>query len=319
MNYALKSFPILGPSAGPHLLVTGGVHGDEYEPMAAIWQLIRELPPSRIRGRITFVPCVNEPAFRLVRRTAEDGLDLARTCPGRPDGSVTEQIADALSALIRSADYYVDLHTGGVGLQVYPLSGFMLHPRAEVLQVQRRMASAMGLPLIWGTDPSLNGRSLSVARDAGIPAIYAEYLGGGSCNPLGVAAYVRGCKNVLSTLGMTDEPPLPQENNPLVVEDSRPNSGYMQINHPAPCDGLFQPAVQLGQRVERGQTFGMITDLQDGQSKPVFADHSGCVIVLRSLARVVTNDSLGVVLETDGTLPVYTNPETTTKHTKYTK
>jgi hypothetical protein len=47
----------------------------------------------------------------------------------------------------------------------------------------------------------------------------------------------------------------------------------------------------------------MITDVQDGQSKPVLAEHSGCVIVLRSLARVVANDSLGVVLETDGTLP----------------
>src|SRR5688572_5030308 len=293
MTYQIKSFPILGHTDGPHLLITGGVHGDEYEPMAAIWQLIRELQPPLIRGRITLVPCANEPAFRLVRRTAEDGLDLARTCPGRPDGSVTEQIAHALSALIRSADYYVDLHTGGVGLQVYPLSGYMLHPSAEILESQRRMAAAMGLPLIWGTDPSLNGRSLSVARDAGIPAIYAEYLGGGPCNPAGVAAYVRGCNSLLFAIDMTDEPPPQCDNIPLVVEDSRPNSGYMQINHPAPCDGLFQPAVELRQRVERGQTFGVITDMRDGQSKPVLAEHSGCVIVLRSLARVAANDSLG--------------------------
>lgn len=44
------------------------------------------------------------------------------------------------------------------------------------------MARAFGLPLIWGTDPTLPGRSLSVARDANVPAIYAEYLGGGRLN-----------------------------------------------------------------------------------------------------------------------------------------
>ena len=45
------------------------------------------------------------------------------------------------------------------------------------------MARAFNLPLIWGTDASLEGRSLSVARDAAVPAIYAEYLGGGVFSP----------------------------------------------------------------------------------------------------------------------------------------
>ena len=46
----------------------------------------------------------------------DDQLDLARTCPGRSDGSVTEQTAWALSESIRSADFYIDLHTGGTEL-----------------------------------------------------------------------------------------------------------------------------------------------------------------------------------------------------------
>src|ERR1700730_13762254 len=99
---------ITGHQPGPHLLITGGVHGDEFEPMAAIRRLSGQLRPEELRGRVTLVPVVNEPAFRLGRRTAEDGLDLARTCPGRQDGSVTEQIAFALSELIGTADYYID-------------------------------------------------------------------------------------------------------------------------------------------------------------------------------------------------------------------
>src|SRR6185437_995270 len=120
----------------------------------------------------------------------------------RSAGSVTERVAHALSRLIRSADFYVDLHTGGTRLRVLPLVGYMLHPDLGVLDAQRRMARAFGLPIIWGTDPSLNGRSLSVARDARIPAIYAEYHGGGGYDPEGVGAYVSGCLNVLTELGM---------------------------------------------------------------------------------------------------------------------
>ena len=197
---------VSGSRPGPRLLITGGVHGDEFEPMEAIRRLAREIPAENLQGSVTLVPVVNEPAFRLGHRMAEDGRDLARTCPGRIDGTVTEQIAAALSELIRAADYYIDLHTGGTRLVVSPLVGYMLHRDPAVLAAQRRMARAFGLSIIWGTDPNLDGRSLSVARDAGVPAIYAEYLGGGGCTPEGIAAYVRGCQNVLVALDMLDGP-----------------------------------------------------------------------------------------------------------------
>lgn len=302
MGNGIKYWSHVGDRDGPHLLITGGVHGDEFEPIAAILQLHAEMNSSQIHGRLTLVPCVNEAAYRLARRTAEDGLDLARTCPGRPDGGVTERVADELTQLIRTADYYIDLHTGGIALSVYPLAGYMLHPSPEVLMMQRQMAHAFGLPLIWGTDPSLNGRSLSVARDFNVPAIYAEYLGGGGCNANAVTAYVRGCRNVLASLEITDDSIVCPNHSPLVVEDARLNSGFMQIHHPAPCDGLFQSAVVLGQRVSQGDLLGTITDPSTGRRQSVLAAHAGCVIVLRTLARVVANDSLGVVLETDGRL-----------------
>src|SRR5437870_6628275 len=146
---------ITGHDPGAHVLITGGVHGDEFEPMAAVRRLITILRPDKLRGKVTLVPVVNEPAFRLGRRTADDGLDLARTCPGRQDGSVTEQIAFALSELIRTADYYIDLHTGGTRLRVLPLVGYTLHSDPAILATQRRMARAFGLPLLWGTDPNL--------------------------------------------------------------------------------------------------------------------------------------------------------------------
>src|SRR5262245_22166657 len=228
--------------------------------MAAVRRLIRTLRPEALHGRVTLVPVVNEPAFRLGRRAAEDGLDLARTCPGRADGSVAERVAFALSELIRAADFYIDLHTGGTRLRVLPLVGYTLHPDAKVLTAQRRLALAFGLPVIWGTDPNLEGRSLSVARDARVPAIYAEYHGGGMCDPAGVSAYVEGCLNVLAELGMIERALAAPRPEPLIVEDARPGSGHMQVNHASPCEGFFEPAVALGQRVRQGDVLGTVSD-----------------------------------------------------------
>lgn len=293
----LKTSVVRGHQPGPNLLITAGVHGDEFEPMAAVRRLMTEIDPQHLRGTLTLVPVVNESAFRLGRRTGEDGKDLARTCPGREDGSLTEQVAFALSRLIRAADYYIDLHTGGTGLMVLPLSGYNLHSDSKVLAVQRRMAQVFGLDVVWGTDPTLEGRSLSVARDANVPAIYCEYLGGGRCDPAGVEAYVRGCRNVMMELEMLDGvPSIP--NPPLIVEDHRPGAGHMQINHPSPAEGFFNPAVTLGQRVREGALIGTVCDVLGQRVERIESRYTGVVIVLQTFPTVAKDDSVAVVMET---------------------
>ena len=42
----LQRKTITGAADGPHLLITGGVHGDEFEPMETARRLIHELKPS---------------------------------------------------------------------------------------------------------------------------------------------------------------------------------------------------------------------------------------------------------------------------------
>lgn len=289
---------IEGTRPGPHLLITGGVHGDEFEPMAAVRRLIREVRPEDLSGKLTLIPVVNEPAFRLGRRTADDGLDLARTCPGKPDGSITERIAFALTEQIGGADLYIDLHTGGTRLRVQPLVGYVLHPTPAVLNAQRRMARAFRLPIIWGTDPTLPGRSLSVARDAGVPAIYTEYQGGADLDPQGIDAYVAGCLNVMAEFGLLDRPTMPALPDVLVVEDDRPGSGHMQINHPSPSEGFFQPSVRLGDRVQADDVIGTVTDVLGHDVATIRAQYAGIILVLHIFARIDRGVSVAVVLAT---------------------
>ncbi len=297
----LKRHEFTGRGDGPLLLITGGVHGDEFEPIAALRRLAEmfaggDATVAGFTGRLTLVPVVNEAAFLRGQRCADDGLDLARTCPGRPDGSVTEQTAHALSALIRQADYYIDLHTGGTEFSVLPLAGYGLHPDAAILGTQRRMARAFNLPVIWGTSPDHEGRSLSVARDAGVPAIYAEYLGAATCTSKGVDAYVDGCLNVMAALEMLDRPQPPSRIE-HTVEDPRPSSGHMQVCHPSPLDGFFEPGVRLGDPIAKGTPLGTVFGVRDGTAHPIFSEHDGIVLVQRTFPRVHAGESVGVVLD----------------------
>lgn len=286
---------------GPHLLITGAVHGDEFEPIAAIRRLVDlfeiAADEHRLRcGRLTLVPIVNEGAFLRGQRTAADGLDLARVCPGDSQGSETLQTAAALSALIRTADSYIDLHSGGTTFAVSPLAGYVLHADPAVLEAQRRMARAFNLPIIWGTSPNLEGRSLSVARDAGIPAIYCEYLGSARCDPEGVRAYVDGCLNVMAELGMLiRKPPLSRIGH--VVEDPRDNSGHLQVCNPSPVDGYFEPRIELGDFVPAGGSLGTVTDVAGIQRHEMRAAAPGIVILLRTFPRVLKGESVAVVME----------------------
>ena len=214
--------------------------------------------------------------------------------------SVTEQTADALTPLIQQADYYIDLHTGGAVLDVMPLAGYTLHRNGEVLEAQRRMARAFNMPVIWGTSATLDGRSISVARDAEVPAIYAEWRGRANRDPRGVEAYFDGVLNVMAELGMIEGRPPPTSAVKYVVEDNRENAGYMQINYPAPMDGYFKPAVGLGDHVRVGEPLGSVCDVLGDNVVVVPAVQQGLVCTLRSYLRVKKGDCLGVVIELDG-------------------
>jgi len=281
--------------AGPSVLITAGVHGDEHEPIIAANNLISILSPLLRKGKVTIIPIVNSTAVANGTRCGVDGLDLARVCPGNSQGSATEIDAARISVLISQSDYLIDLHTGGKLFDIHPLSGYMLHPDNHVLEQQRTLARAFGLPIIWGTDHEPNGRTLSVARDHNIPAIYVEYGGGIAARDEIIVSYTDGCLGVLEKLGMVDashRQSVPEH----IVEDPTPQQGHLQAKMPAPAKGIFVPAVRLGQLIGKGEHWGDIFHLETGSPTKVFADMSGMVLFLRVDAQVNIGESLGGIL-----------------------
>lgn len=287
---------------GPSFLILSGVHGDEYEPMLAGRELIERLPAILTSGVVTIVPIVNMSAYSEGSRYGADGRDLARTCPGKDNGTVTERAAAQVTALIRESDYCIDMHTGGALFDIYPLAGYMLHESREVLENQRKMARAFGLPVIWGTDNEPEGRTLSIARDADVPAIYVESGGGGGIRPDVADTYVRGCINVLALLNMVKEVPTTMNTlqKPLRwVEDPLPGSGYLQGKMPAPLTGLFVPVVTAGESVARAQTWGSLVEMPSGRKIEIKAESEGMALFVRSAGFVTVGEALGGILSSD--------------------
>ncbi|MEZ5475951.1 MAG: succinylglutamate desuccinylase/aspartoacylase family protein [Thiolinea sp.] len=107
---------------GPTALLTGANHGDEYEGPVALQSLAHSLPAEAVHGRVIIVPAFNYPAFRAGTRTSPiDKGNLNRLFPGRPDGTVTEKIADYFQrTLIPQADIVLDIHAGGKTLDFVP-------------------------------------------------------------------------------------------------------------------------------------------------------------------------------------------------------
>ena len=85
---------VIANGRGPTVIIEGGNHGDEYEGPITIGELIRDLDPDEVQGRLILMPANNVHAVRAGRRTSPvDGLNFNRSFPGDPRGSITEQIA----------------------------------------------------------------------------------------------------------------------------------------------------------------------------------------------------------------------------------
>ncbi|MEQ5829275.1 succinylglutamate desuccinylase/aspartoacylase family protein [Sulfitobacter sp. NFXS29] len=281
---------------GPTVLLTGGVHGDEYEGPIALTRLVREIEAKQVAGRIIVVPMLNQPAFAAGTRTSPiDDINLNRTFPGRPDGTATEMIAHyVVSELLPRADYMIDLHAGGSSLQYVPT---LLAPRWDDSAATERtedLVQAFGAEKVIYFDSirALSGEDRVMGNHAhqnGVEFLTGEFGGGASVNLEGLAMVERGIRGVLSHLGIlkTDLPPA-QQSRKFVMDDP----GLYAFADRA---GFFEPKYALGDTVEAGAIAGLIHNIDApwDDPVPVHFQAGGAAICIRTHALVEAGDCLG--------------------------
>jgi len=244
--------------AGPTVLLTGGNHGDEYEGPIALFDLAATIRAEDLSGRVIIVPGMNYPAFRNASRTSPiDQGNLNRLFPGNPAGTVTEKIADYVQrTLLPLADYVVDIHSGGKTLDFVPFCA--AHVLTDKNQQARCVAAMQAFNAPWSMmmlEIDFVGMFDTAAEEMGKVFISTELGGGGSARPSTVAIAKKGVRNVLIHAGvMGGEPELAPTSN-IDMPDS---SCFVACE----TTGLFEPCVDLGERVVAGQVLGRIHDVE---------------------------------------------------------
>lgn len=281
---------------GPTLVINGATHGDEYEGPTLLRKWVDAWHPADLHGTVVLVPVLNEGAFGAgLRCHPIDGGNLARAFPGKTDGSPTAQLAHLFdTALLAQATHYVDLHSGGHAFEIHPWVGYIGGGGAELDTIQHAMAACFDT--LWGwSGPFLPGRSLSAAFERKIPAIYTESHGAGDVLPADLAALDRGLQNLLIAIGCLDGPPPALAAQPF-HQSINAEETHLQVHHPAPHAGIFEPAVALRDHVKVGANLGVVWPFSDGPPTPIFAETTGTVVLRRHQRSVQPDDALFVVV-----------------------
>ncbi|MCC6415279.1 MAG: succinylglutamate desuccinylase/aspartoacylase family protein [Opitutaceae bacterium] len=271
-----------GAQPGPHLLATGGVHGDEYEGPAALEQWFAALDPARLAGRITTLPVVNVAAWSArQRRTPADDSDLNRAFPGDPAGGPTARLAFAVwQEFIIPADAVIDLHSGGIAFRHLPLAGVY----AGAGDQARRLRSAFDARFRAWLIPDARGVLSREAHHAGKIAAGIEWGGGGALDPAGVAALVDALNRCLGLLGLSTDP------QPSGSPDTQPPVGGDYET--APAAGIFSASVPLGIHVAVGDRIGTLINPFTGVTTAVAAQRAGQIAGLAHRAWLDAGDRI---------------------------
>lgn len=249
---------VIQNGSGPTAIVEGGNHGDEYEGPIVISELIRDLDPASIQGRLILLPAINVHAAMAGRRTSPvDGLNFNRTFPGDPRGSITEQISSFVAdEIFPRADAFLDLHSGGSSLDL--LTSAVIEPTDDAELHRKNVAAALAfdapVTVVIGNlgDPRT---STAAACRAGLVTVGTEMGGGGTVSPEALTICRDGVRNVLSHLGV-----LPQGAS---AGQRRGERRVLELPGPkayvfATTDGIFEPFHAKGREVRAGEPAGRI-------------------------------------------------------------
>ncbi len=288
-----------GKNDGPALLVTGGVHGDEYEGPAAIWHVAREIDPETLRGRVLFVSQLNPPAIQARQRCSPlDELDLNRCFPGETGGVLSYGIANFVaSELVPIADVVIDLHAGGSDDEMIPSLMVHHYDDQSLMKGAIELLAAFGAPVgVVIDEDSKQGMFDTYVEAQGKLFGCAELGGAGRLTPETLDISKRGIWNVLAHLDMAKQPEW------MISQQQKHRAGlFFGPAHgeaATPISGFYEPIRAVGEKVLKGDVFGLIQNHASPLEDPieVTAPADGMLFVNCVGGHVHSGDGLGQVI-----------------------
>jgi len=186
--------------------------------------------------------------------------------------------------------FFLDLHSGGASLDYIPLAAMWTSgdPALDARAMAGLKAFGAPVSMVWGYAFDA-GFAQTAAMRRGVVCLGGEFGGGGSVSLEGLRILERGIRNVLVHVGCISPGPAKAEatSETRLVEMRTPD--YFVL---APDAGLFEPFVELGQRVTAGDECGQVHFVDNPRREPVAARFriAGEVISKRHFGRVERGD-----------------------------
>lgn len=266
-----------GARPGPVLGLIAGTHGAEYPPILALQRLRASLDPKDLSGTVVMVHVANMVSFlgRTAYYSPVDGRNQNRVYPGRPDGTLSERVADTIATqVIARVDYLLDLHCGDANESLVPYVYWNTTGSAELVEACRQLALAFGIDYILinpdrPIDPARTSSGVNTAIVKGKPAMTIEWGGMGEVEEEAIAGIERGIGGVLRHLKMRAAGATPLEHPVWLARNEVLTSG---------ATGTWHPAVAKGDLVSKGMLVGRITDFWGATLQEVPAPFDGVVL-----------------------------------------
>ena len=296
----------VGPQAKPGegIVAFGANHGNEYEGPVALKHLMGEIDIDAVTGRVILIPVLNPAAFLAGTRESvlDDGVNLNRAfVDGAGVSASLAGITHRIAAFVRRSIWpqvhvVIDLHSGGNVARFALCASY--HP-PENTELGKRIddtARWFGTPVVMIYQNQTPGLLPSEAERIGKITVGTELGWGAAVNAEGVRY---GRHGVLAAaihhgqLNGTIEPIGHHKAGTQKTLEIVDRECYVT----APFGGHYEPLVDCGSRVKRGQTIGLLHDFDHIDAEPwgAIAAIDGVVLVHAWTATVPRGQHVAVV------------------------
>lgn len=277
---------INGRSGGPHVWLSGAIHGDELNGVEIVRRVMRSLDAKTLRGAVIAVPIVNPLGFLARTRYLPDRRDLNRSFPGSPRGSTASRLAHLfMTEVVEQCSVGFDLHTA-------------TNHRTNVPQIRAdlddpetmKLVKAFGAP--FAIQARLRDGSLrQAAIERGIKVLVYEAGEAHRFEEGAIRVGVNGILRSLRSLRMIDAR-LPRTKPTRIVRRTR----WARARR----GGLVDITVPLGGFVEEGEVVAEISDAFSYRPTSVKSPSTGWVIARTVEPLVHSGDALVHVASESG-------------------
>lgn len=275
----MPTIVVRGHKDGPVLWVSSAVHGDEINGVEVISRLLDYVCPQNIRGTLIAVPIVNVFGFSQQSRYLPDRRDLNRSFPGNASGSLAARLAHLfLKEIVGHATHGIDIHTGAIHRCNLP------QVRCDPgIPENVELARAFGAAAVI-VKKSGAGTLRSSANKKGIPNILIEVGEALRFDEAYIEATKHGCLRVMDHLEMLEHTLPTPHSEPLITSETQ----WVRSR----WSGLFKARAKLGDRVKKGQSLGVVSDVFGKARGQLRAPKKGMVIGINNNPLVYQGDAI---------------------------